>query len=232
VSDYSVYENGQSQLAGNARQYKRDFWDGESGKFAEPHFRMRKAARVVRRLTGGRACDVLDLGCGPAAFGQLMPGNVRYYGIDIAIQDPAPNLIEMDMLETPISFRDMKFDVILAQGVFEYFGRSQSQKFAEIRDSLKADGKFVVTYTNFAHIHKNIYHAYSNVQQQEDFRRGLRQYFVIERSFPGSHNWNHSMPKRKSLQLAQARFDINVPVLSPMLAVDFFYICRPMRRGS
>ena len=45
----------------------------------------------------------------------LLRPNIQYHGIDIAIHDPAPNLIEADFLEVPIQFGDKHFDIILAQ---------------------------------------------------------------------------------------------------------------------
>jgi cyclopropane fatty-acyl-phospholipid synthase-like methyltransferase len=223
----SAASDGQGDRGGKVRYYKRDFWGTENLKFAEPHFRMEKVARVLTRLANGRDCDLLDLGCGPAALSRLIPENVRYHGIDIAIQTPAPNLIEMDIVKMPISFRGMKFDLITAQGLFEYCGERQSQKFAEIKGLLKDGGKFVVTYMNFAHRKKHIYGPYSNVQQPDEFRRCLAQYFIIDRSFPSAYNWNHTMPNRKAMKAAQARLNINIPIISPMLAVDGIYICSP-----
>jgi SAM-dependent methyltransferase len=222
---------GQRQADGEVRYYKRDFWGTENLKYAEPHFRMRKVARVVSGTARGRECDLLDVGCGPGTLGNLMPPNVRYHGIDIAIPEPAPNLVEMDILDSPISFRGMRFDLVVAQGMFEYVGEFQSQKFAEIRDLLKSGGKFILTYQNFAHRHKEIYWPYSNVQQPSDFRRDLGRFFKIERSFLGSHNWNHSEPNRKFMKVLQARLNINIPVLSPILGVDHFYICSPLRQA-
>jgi predicted TPR repeat methyltransferase len=98
-----------------------------------------------------------------------MPPGVRYHGIDIAISEPAPNLIEMDIIEEPVSFRGKKFDVVVAQGMFKYVGKFQSRKFAEIVGLLNDDGKFILTYQNFAHRKRDIYWLYSNVQQPGDF---------------------------------------------------------------
>ena len=39
---------GPNELDGKVRLYKRDFWGTENLRFAEPHFRLRKMARVVR----------------------------------------------------------------------------------------------------------------------------------------------------------------------------------------
>ena len=59
---------------------------------------------------------------------RLLPANIRYYGIDIAIHNPAPNLMEADLVESEIAFGDKRFDLISALGVFEYVGQSQSRK--------------------------------------------------------------------------------------------------------
>ena len=138
--------------SGNPAQlYKKDFWSKENLKFSEPWYRIEKSARLISRLAGGRECSLLDIGCGPAALMRMLPPNVHYYGIDIAIQEPAPNLIESDILKNPIRFGDKRFDIIIAQGVFEYLGEVQSQKFAEIAEILNEDGTFIVSYTNFRH---------------------------------------------------------------------------------
>jgi len=188
---------------------------------------MRKIAEQVRKLAGVRELDLLDVGCGPAALAGLLPPNVRYHGIDIAIQDPTPNLIEADFAEQPIAFRGMTFDIIVAQGVFEYMGEVQSQKFAEIADLLRDGGTFLCTYTNFAHHRKYIYGPYSNVQQPGDFRRDLGRFFTIGRIFPTAYNWNHSHPRRPWLRAPQERVSVNVPVIGQRLAVDYCYLCSP-----
>lgn len=81
---------GRQPARGDERIYKREFWQTENLKFAAPHFRLVKVARLVRQLASGRRCDLLDVGCGPATLSRLMPVNVRYHGIDIAIQEAAP----------------------------------------------------------------------------------------------------------------------------------------------
>jgi SAM-dependent methyltransferase len=209
----------------DVKYYKRDFWGVENLKYAKPHFRMLRVAEVAREIAGRRECDLLDVGCGPAALERLVPANVHYYGIDIAIQEPAPNLVEMDITESPIEFRGKKFDIILMQGVFEYLGACQERKFAELRDLLKPDGKLVVTYTNFAHRKRLIYGSYSNVQPPEQFRRELSKYFVIERCFPTSYNWNHTDPTRKLIISLESKFRINVPIIGVKLAMDHLYVC-------
>ncbi len=180
--------------------YKKDFWSTENLKFTTPHYRLRKAARIVHEIVGDKPCELLDVGCGPAQLKAVLRENIGYYGIDIAIHEPAPNLLEYDFLEAPISFNGKRFDIVLAQGVFEYVGTLQNQKFAEISSLLKDDGRFVVSYVNFDHRARSIYWPYSNIQSMSAFRRSLSAHFKIERSFPTAHNWHHSEPGKRLLQ--------------------------------
>jgi SAM-dependent methyltransferase len=224
----TAQNEGQQLPADDVKYYKKDFWSEENLKYSEPHSRMRKVARLVSRLARGGENDLLDVGCGPAALSRLMPSGVHYYGIDISIPEPAPNLLEIDILQEPIGFRDMKFDFVVAQGLFEYLGEHQSKKFAEIATVLKRDGKFVLTYQNFDHRKRSIYWPYSNVRRPADFRRELSRFFKIERRFAGVHNWNHSYPRRKPVAVPQRNLNIYVPLISPRLAVDYFYVCSPL----
>jgi len=203
------------------------FWRKENLKFAEPHYRMVKAARIIKQLTQGRECTLLDVGCGPAALGRLLPANIDYYGIDIAIQDPAPNLLEADLRVAPIKFGDKRFGIVLAQGIFEYVGDTQSQKFAEIAAILDQDGKFIVSYWNFGHRNPEMYHAFSNVQSFDDFRTDLARYFRVDKFFPASHNWRPTGPSRRITRAINMPMKINIPFISPVLAVEYFFICSP-----
>lgn len=205
------------------KYYKREFWSKENLKFSTPHYRLRKAAGIVSKIAGERPCDLLDVGCGPGTLRHLLRQNIGYFGIDIAIHEPAPNLIESDFLISPIGFRDKKFDIIVAQGVFEYIGKYQEQKFAEISGLLKDDGRFIATYVNFGHRAANIYWPYSNIQPLGAFRASLARHFTIEKYFPTSHNWNHSEPGRPLIQALQV--PVRFPVLSRYLAVEYFFVC-------
>ena len=207
--------------------YRKGFWSEENLKFVEPHFRLEKAARIVNNIARGRECDLLDVGCGPATLMRLLDKNVHYYGIDIAIHNPAPNLIETDFLETPIGFGDRLFEIILAQGVFEYVGTFQDQKLAEISNLLADDGKFVVSYWNFGHHNKHVYEAFSNIQPLNDFRQSLASHFHIDRFFPVGHNWHHREPGRKLVKVAQMHMNVNIPFISQVLAVEYFFVCSP-----
>jgi SAM-dependent methyltransferase len=205
--------------------YKRDFWIKENLKCSGPHHRLKKSARIINRLAQGKEYMLLDVGCGPAALMPLLRSNIQYYGIDIAIHDPAPNLIEADFLDTPIRFDDKRFDIVTAQGVFEYVGPFQVQKFAEISQLLNDDGIFIVSYSNFGHRNKSIYWPYSNVQPLDDFRQSLTQYFEIKKCFPTSYNWNRCEPNRKFVKAVNMHLNVNIPFISPVLAVAYFFIC-------
>lgn len=212
--------------------YKKDFWRKENLNYSRPHYRMEKVSRLINRLAPSNGCTLLDVGCGPATLKSILRSNIQYYGIDIAIHDPAPNLIEADFLETPIRFSDKMFDIIIAQGVFEYVGDFQSKKFAEIAQLLNEDGTFIVSYVNFDHRHRDIYWPYSNVQPFNDFRESLAQHFKIRRFFPTSHNWNHWEPSRKLIRAANMHINLNIPFISPVLAVEYLLICSARESGK
>ncbi len=215
--------------AGNAHeradQYKRDFWGKENLSFNEPWYRLVKSAKVITKLAAGAERSLLDVGCGPAALLRLLPANISYYGIDIAIHEPASNLIEADLAKEPIDFNGKRFDLVSALGVFEYLGDAQSRKFDEISRILADGGKFVVTYTNFSHRRTRIYEAFSNIQPLGAFRADLERYFRIDRVFPASHNWKHSQPNRELLKQLNMRVNVNIPLVSRKLANDYFFIC-------
>jgi SAM-dependent methyltransferase len=210
---------------GSVRYYKRDFWSKENLKFTQSHFRMKKAARIVNAMAQGKETDLLDVGCGPATLGGLLDDNIHYYGIDIAIHDPAPNLIEADFLKTPIKFGDRKFGIVVAQGVFEYVGTFQDEKLAETRGLLTDDGRFIVSYWNFGHRDKQVYSPFSNIQSFSQFRDSLAHYFSIDKCFPVGHNWQQQEPGRKLMKAAQMHMNINIPFISSALAVEYFFIC-------
>jgi polysaccharide pyruvyl transferase WcaK-like protein/SAM-dependent methyltransferase len=207
--------------------YGQSFWRDENLKFSQPHYRMEKAVRIIKNVAGGRECDLLDIGCGPAALMHLLPPTIHYYGIDMAIQHPAPNLVEADIIRTPIEFAGKKFDIIVAQGLFEYVPEVQSQKFSEIAQILRPGGTFIVTYWNYTHRNTTVYHAHSNVQLFGDFRRDLERHFRVDRFFPASHNWFHGSPSMRFNKALNMRINMNIPVISPLLGVEYFVLCSP-----
>ena len=137
--------------------YKKDFWRTENLHYSRPHPRMVKVAHIANSLARGRNCTLLDVGCGPTTLASLLQPNIDYYGVDIAIQEPAPNLLEVDLLQEPIGFDGRRFDIVVAQGFFEYVGKFQSQKLAEIADLLAEGGTFIASYVNFGHWHRFMY---------------------------------------------------------------------------
>jgi len=226
--------NDESSAPGGAgdKLYKKDFWSKENLKCTQPHLRMKKAARLVNRLAHGQERTLLDVGCGPATLMTLLEPNIQYHGIDIAIQRPAANLIEADILEAPIRFNDKRFDIVIAQGVFEYLGNFQSRKFAEIARLLNEDGIFVVSYVNFDHRRSGVYWPYSNVQSLNDFRESLAGYFKIHRFFPSSYNWNHWETGRKILKLINMSINVNIPIIGRQWAIEYFFICSARSRSD
>jgi SAM-dependent methyltransferase len=206
---------------------KRDFWEQESEKFAIPHYRLRKAARLVTALTGGRECDLLDLGCGPATLMHALPPTVHYFGIDIAIGVPAPNLLESDLIENPIAFGERRFDIVLAQGLFEYLADVQEDRFAEVAALLKPKGTFVLSYYNFGHRRPQFYTQFSNVRPLGEFRQSLERHFIVDRQIPASHNWHHSQPVRRFNMALNMHVNVDIPLISSRLAVEYFFVCRP-----
>ena len=160
------------------------------------------------------------------------PPTVEYHGIDIAIHEQDPNLREADIVTSPITFGDQKFDIVIAQGFFEYVGEHQSQKFDEIARLLAPGGTFIVSYVNFAHRKTDVYVRYSNVQPVEDFRRDLARNFTIRKFFPTSHNWSHTEPNRPLIRAGNMRLNANVPFLTPRLAVQYLFICTAREQVS
>ncbi len=95
--------------------HKKDIWGVENRKYSAPHYRLLKSARIVNNLAGEGERTLLDVGCGPGTLRTILRPNIRYHGIDISIPEPAPNLIEKDILEAPIDFEGKRFDIVIAQ---------------------------------------------------------------------------------------------------------------------
>lgn len=204
---------------------KRAFWLEENLRYTEPHYRLEKCARVVNALSRGKSCDLLDVGCGPAALARLLGENISYFGIDFAIHTAAPNLLELDIVQNEIGFGSRIFDVVVMQGVVEYLGNLQRGKFAEVHRILKGDGKFIVTYVNFGHRGRPMVPFYNNVQSIADLKNDLQSFFTIERWFPTSYNWRPREPRRGWLKKIQMHLSVRLPLISPMLAVEYIFIC-------
>jgi SAM-dependent methyltransferase len=209
------------------RQHAQEFWRKENLKFSQPHYRMEKAVRIINNVAKGRERSLLDIGCGPAVLMRLLPPTIHYYGIDIAIQQPAPNLIEADLVRTPIEFAGKTFDIITAQGLFEYVPKVQSQKFSEIAEILRPGGTFIVSYWNYAHRNPKVDQAHSNIQPFAAFKADLERHFRVDRFFPASHNWYHGSPSMRFNKALNTRLNMNIPLASRLLGVEYFVLCSP-----
>ena len=205
----------------------RDYWSIENLKYVEPHFRLQKIARTLVRLAQGKNSDLLDIGCGPAALAKLLPSIFNYFGIDIAIRAPAPNLIELDIINDEIVFANKNFDFVVASGLFEYLGKHQRKKLAEIRHVTRDSGYFVMSYVNFGHLSKRIWPNYSNVQPIALIRKDIESFFVITGMFSTFHNRVGTEPKRRIIQQIQAGLGFSLPIISPLFAVEFIFVCAP-----
>jgi SAM-dependent methyltransferase len=208
--------------------FDRDFWRTENQRYKSAHFRLQKAGRILNGLAGGRDCTLLDVGCGPATLRKELVPNIRDSGIDIAISEPGPGLYEMDIATQPIDLEGQEFDFVVAQGLFEYLGKTQSQKFAEIAELLAEGGTFLTSYVNFEHRAPCLYDIYNNVQPVEEFEQALSRFFTVRRRIPTSHNWHHSEPSRRLVKALNMHFDVDIPYVSRQLAVEYFFVCSPL----
>ncbi len=214
-----------NEAPNEVNQSTKDFCGQEHDKFERPHFRLQKSARLINTMAPSGPCTLLDVGCARSSLKQLLKPNIEYFGIDISIDQPAPYLHEVDILENPIEFDGHHFDFVVAQGLFEYLGEAQEDKFREIAQILSPRGKFIVTYENFDHRRPSLYWAYTNVQNPKTFRASLEQSFVVERQLPTALNWSHSQPVRPLTKAVNKGFNLTVPVVTAKLAVEYFFVC-------
>ena len=206
---------------------KRDFWSLENLKYSQPHYRMRKVARVLNHLADEKPCRLLDVGCGPAALRHLLDPDIAYHGVDIAIQEPSPELVERDLLREPITSDDAPFDLVVAQGFFEYMSDAQSKKFAEIADLLAPDGRFVATYVNFDHLIPEYYTPYEQYPATRRIPEGPGRAIRHREAGADCTNWNHSEPGQWFVRIPNMYINVKVPMLTSRLAVTYIFVCRP-----
>ena len=102
-------------------------------------------------------------------------------------------------------------------------------KFLEIRKILKDDGKFILSYINFGHFRGKVWPNYNNVQSIAEMKRALSKYYRVDSCFPASHHWRQKQPGKRALRPLQMHVNFNIPVVSPMMAVEYFFICSPLR---
>src|SRR5262249_16761477 len=155
------------------------------------------------------------VGCGPAALRSLLSPNINYYGIDLAIHEPAEYLRERDLASGTIAFDEKSFDFVVALGFFEYMGHQQNRKLEEIRTILKDDGKFMMSYVNFEHFRRKVWPNYNNVQPIAEMTKSLNRVFQVDRRFPAFHHWRPKGPGKNALPALQMHLTFSIPVISP-----------------
>jgi hypothetical protein len=106
-------------------------------------------------------------------------------------------------------------------------GEYQPKKLSEIHEILKENGMFIVSYTNFNHLHAVIYDLYNNIISINEFKQDLNQFFNIDRFFPIYHNWKGTVPYKKWSIGIQRYINVNIPFFSPRFAISYFFICSP-----
>ena len=205
--------------------YDRDYWAKESLRYIEPHYRLLKTANIINALSHGQTCDLLDVGCGPATLSKYLHQNIQYYGLDLFIHEPAPNLMQADLLRHEIRFQNRQFDLICTFGFFEYMGNLQHQKMSEIDKILKPTGTFITSFYNFRHRNPLPAAAYDNKISIADFLGDLKSLFHVNRMFPTSYNWVGSEPRRNWFKRMQMPWEVNLPLLNNALGVEFIFIC-------
>ena len=172
---------------------------------------MEKAARIINGLGRGRERSLARRRLRASHLGAPPAAEYQYYGIDISIPEPAPNLIEADLLASPIGFDDKRFDIVLAQGFFEYMGEFQRQKFAEIAELLNPGGTFVLTYVNFGHRDKEMYWPYNNVQPLGHFREDLHALFHDRKILPDLAQLEAFRAQPQALKAVNMHINANIP---------------------
>ena len=95
----------------------------------------------------------------------------------------------------------------------------------EIKSILNPDGKFIMTYINFGHLRRKVWPNYNNVQPIKAMADSLKEVFKVEGCFPASHHWRPKQPGRYSFRQIQMHLNFNIPVVSPWLAVEYFFVC-------
>jgi SAM-dependent methyltransferase len=225
IQSTTVKKASMSDRASTWKYYKKDFWATENLKYSKPNLRLEKAAQIINKMAGSKRISLLDVGCGPATLASLLDHNIEYYGLDVAITHPAPNLIEADFIENPIVFGDKRFDMVVALGVFEYMGDLQSQKLSDMAGLLNEGGTLVASYKNFGHRRPVNYWPYNNVQPISSFRSDLERFFSVRRTVPSSLTWSGNEPTSRPLKALNMRLNLDVPLVGALLTTEYFFIC-------
>jgi len=170
---------------------------------------MRKVARMVSRLAGDREYDLLDVGCGPGTLQRLMPSNVPITAS--TSQSPRLRITCLRRISwKPRSTSGIRFDFVVAQGISSTWA-STSHRIRRDRRTPQARRQ---VRAHVPELRPQATRGLLAVQQcpaPGQLPRDLSRFFKINRSFPLSHNWNHSQPRRPLMKASQAHINLNVP---------------------
>jgi len=122
---------------------------------------------LTRELKPG--AKVLDVGCGDAAFAQMMP-EFEWYGVDMNIEkatvlDPA-RVFSQNLMEPPYPFNDSTFDAIICSEVLEHLWDLRVVH-KEVKRLLKRDGTYYLSTPNFDWITNHLEHHTRLMQTPE-----------------------------------------------------------------
>ena len=59
---------GADSVGNKTQYYKKDFWREENLKYARPHHRLAKSARIINGIARSEERTLLDVGCGQATL--------------------------------------------------------------------------------------------------------------------------------------------------------------------
>lgn len=128
-----------------------EHWNDRARAFGTPHLRLRTITSLVASLPGGPG-SLLDIGCGPATLGSMLPSGTDYFGGDIA-SDVMPMgnspdhfaVADLNAGEEPFPTR--RFDVVVVSGMFEYI-RDPSAFVKLLARKVRPEGHLILTYMN------------------------------------------------------------------------------------
>lgn len=118
-------------------------------KYAQ--MRIRKYASIVKNILNEND-SLLDIGCYTAELYDLLPKNIRYFGVDFdnkAIEiskSKGLNAVKLNLDNEEIAFKE-KFDVIIAAEILEHLA-DPARMMIQIKNLLKESGKVIISLPN------------------------------------------------------------------------------------
>ena len=92
---------------------------------------------------------------------------------------------------------------------------------------LNGSGTFVAVVHQLRPSRREIYRPYSNVQPLRTIsgRSLSRTFFRIDRYFPGLAQLESRPAQPQLIKAVNMHVNVNIPLISPVLAVEYFFIC-------